>query len=142
MQGSQRSLTHHSVMRCYKALSSTDRPASATPEVTCSFPHGRLRPAGSVELAGWPGYAFWTMVTQRSPPVAFGVAYLNLAWFVRECGWLELGVETVSGDCTSFIRALDAGGMIREGKPTYPSIDEALQDAEQGVSAFRQENGL
>jgi hypothetical protein len=83
------------------------------------------------------------VVTRRQPsPAAFDDAYPNLAWFVQKQGWLELGEETASGYCISFIRVLDAGGMVWEGKPTYASIDEALQDAERGVLAFRQENGL
>jgi hypothetical protein len=83
------------------------------------------------------------MATQRQlPSDSFAATYPNLAWFIEKQGWLELGVETASGYCESFVRALDAGGMIWEGKFSYASIDEALQDAERGVAAFRRENRL
>ena len=72
----------------------------------------------------------------------FAQTYPNLAWFIQEQGWLELGHETASGYCTSFVRLLDAGGMTWEGKDAYASLDKALEDAERGALAFRKRNGL
>lgn len=83
------------------------------------------------------------MTARHQPPNdAFAATYPNLAWFIKKRGWLELGVETASGYCESFARVLDAGGCVWEGKFSYASFDEALQDAEQGVATFRKENRL
>ena len=39
-------------------------------------------------------------------------------------GWIEVGYDEAS---RSFVRALDIGGMVWEGAPSYPSLDEALR---------------
>lgn len=56
------------------------------------------------------------MDTRRQPSSnTFAVTYPNLAWFIEKRGWLELGVETASGDCESFVRVIDAGGASGRG---------------------------
>ena len=58
---------------------------------------------------------------QRS---AFEHAYPSLARWVTAHGWIELG--PTEGH-SSFVRALDIGGMVWEGEPAYPSVDAALR---------------
>ena len=60
---------------------------------------------------------------QRRRP-AFERAYPSLARWVTAYGWIELGPTEGS---SSFVRALDIGGMVWEGEPAYASVDEALR---------------
>ena len=53
-------------------------------------------------------------------------------------GWIELGSDNNS---SSMLRALDTGGMVWEGKDEYKSIDAALQDLEEGLAEWMEENG-
>jgi hypothetical protein len=41
--------------------------------------------------------------------------------------WIEIGYQGDS-PLTSFVLALELGGMLWEGKDSYASVDEALQD--------------
>jgi hypothetical protein len=59
--------------------------------------------------------------------------YANINRFVFEQGWIEIGFDEYS---QSFIRALDPGGLVWEGKQFYESLDEAMTDLEQGLSAW------
>jgi hypothetical protein len=63
--------------------------------------------------------------------------YPNIAAWVQD-GWIEIGRDDFS---SSFVRALDIGGMIFEGKTHYDSLDEALSDLDAGIAAFLEENG-
>ncbi len=63
--------------------------------------------------------------------------YPNLASWVED-GWIEIGRDDYSD---SFIRVLDAGGMVWEGERSYPSLDAALADAEEAAKAWSEENG-
>lgn len=47
-------------------------------------------------------------------------------------GWIEIGYN-VDSPLNSFIRALDCGGMLWEGKDSYETIDAALQDLNAGL---------
>jgi len=40
----------------------------------------------------------------------------------------------------SFVRAIDEGGMIWEGREDYATLDAALQDLEAGIAAWIQQN--
>jgi hypothetical protein len=51
---------------------------------------------------------------------------------------IEIGYTEMTD---SFVRVLDIGGMIWEGKHRYASIDAALQAAERVVIRWREENG-
>ncbi len=68
---------------------------------------------------------------------SFEARYPNLAAWVQH-GRLEIGDD---GYLRSFIRVLDEGGMIFEGAESYPSLDAALQAAEDGLAAWLKENG-
>ena len=41
----------------------------------------------------------------------------------------------------SFVRALDAGGTVWEGEPSYPSLDDALAALDAGIRAAVTEMG-
>lgn len=62
--------------------------------------------------------------------------YPNLAAWVLD-GWLEVG--HVYGS-SAFICLRDEGGVVWEGKNTYPSLDAALVDAEKAAKAWLEEN--
>jgi hypothetical protein len=60
----------------------------------------------------------------------FVETYPHLTEWITIHGWIELGQT----DWTrSFIRLVDAGGMVWEGEERYPSIEDALLAAEQAV---------
>jgi hypothetical protein len=65
--------------------------------------------------------------------------YPTITRWVQEYGWIEIGQDDMS---RSFIRALDDGGMVWEGRKSYPTLDAALQDLEAGQVAWMQEQGL
>lgn len=56
-------------------------------------------------------------------PSLVAATYPAIARWVDDCGWIEIGYSEAS---TRFIRALDIGGLIWEGKDAYPSLDAAL----------------
>ena len=65
-------------------------------------------------------------------------AFPAIADWVNERGWVEIGFkDDFSG---AFVRALDAGGMVWEGKFSYPSLDAALRDLENGIKNWVKEN--
>jgi hypothetical protein len=66
-----------------------------------------------------------------SSTAPFDDAYPQLANWVYERGWIEIGADENS---RSFIRVLDIGGMVWEGKTRYPSIDTALRAADTALA--------
>ena len=71
-------------------------------------------------------------------PDSFEAKYPNLAGWVLSGGWVEIG-ET---DWTrTFVRALDQGGMVWEGKTKYKIIDAALKALDAGIKAWMDEIG-
>ena len=68
---------------------------------------------------------------------SFEERYPNVAGWARD-GWIELGRDEYS---RSFIRILDIGGMIWEGKEKYETVDEALAEAEAAIAAWLEGNG-
>ena len=56
--------------------------------------------------------------------------YPTVARWVMEFGWIEIGQDDMS---RSFIRALDDGGLVWEGRAQYPTLDVALQALENGT---------
>ena len=80
------------------------------------------------------------MKKTEKPTAGFAVSYPTLTELIEgERIWIEIGY-TEGPD--SFIRVLDIGGMIWEGKHSYKSIDQALQAAEKATLAWQEENGI
>ncbi len=55
----------------------------------------------------------------------FQTIYPHLTRFVQEFGWIEVGYDEDS-PLTSFIRAVNIGGMVWEGKDKYDSFEDAF----------------
>lgn len=67
----------------------------------------------------------------------FANTYPHIAGWVKD-GILEIG-RGEWGD--SFIRVVDEGGTAWEGKQKYATLDEALQEAENAIKEWLEENG-
>lgn len=65
-------------------------------------------------------------------PDPFAAAYPNVTFWVKGGNWIEIGPN---GGLTSFVRALDDGGMVFEGKAKYPTMDAALRALDEGIKA-------
>lgn len=72
-------------------------------------------------------------------PKTFEEQYPTIHRFVQEIGRIEIGWHEV---VPSFIRAYDEGGTVYEGKPSYPSMEAALQDLEAGIKAYLDQWGI
>jgi hypothetical protein len=72
---------------------------------------------------------------------SFDASYPHIARFVDAIGWIEVGHDDDS-PLTSFIRAIDPGGMVWEGKDEYKTLDEAFQDLEEGLGNWMREQGI
>ena len=68
----------------------------------------------------------------------FSSTYPNIAAWTESYGWIEIGQDDFS---QSFLRALDMGGMVWEGKPKYKSMDAALDDLEAALEKIIEEVG-
>jgi len=68
----------------------------------------------------------------------FSSTYPNIAAWTESYGWIEIGQDNYS---QSFVRALDTGGMVWEGKPKYKSVDAALDDLEAALEKIIEEIG-
>jgi hypothetical protein len=68
----------------------------------------------------------------------FSSIYPNIAAWTESHGWIEIGQDNYS---QSFIRALDMGGMVWEGKSKYKSVDAALDDLEASLEKIIDEIG-
>jgi len=67
----------------------------------------------------------------------FEDTYPTITRWVIEIGRIEIGQDEMS---RSFVRAIDEGGMIWEGREDYATLDAALQDLEAGIAAWIQQN--
>ena len=74
----------------------------------------------------------------HSKSSSFEDTYPNIASWVSNGGWVEIGYEVYTG---SFVRALDEGGMIWEGVSRYESLDYALKALDQGIADWMEEHG-
>jgi hypothetical protein len=74
----------------------------------------------------------------ESGPYSFEGSYPNIAAWVSNGGWIEIGYVEYTG---SFARALDEGGMIWEGVSRYESLDYALKALNQGIAEWIEEHG-
>jgi hypothetical protein len=59
--------------------------------------------------------------------------YPNIALWVNEHGWIEIGSDEFS---TSFVRALDEGGLVWEGDDEYASLDDALRALDVAIAEW------
>jgi hypothetical protein len=76
---------------------------------------------------------------ERTPSTPIDTTYPHLAGWVFERGWIEIGSDENS---RSFIRVLDGGGMVWEGKSHYPSLDRALYAANAALAQLEAEGEL
>jgi hypothetical protein len=74
----------------------------------------------------------------KTPPT-FEQQYPNIDRFTREIGRIEIGQHEMT---SAFVLAFDLGGTIYEGKDSYPTMQAALQDLDQGIKAYLEENGM
>ena len=68
----------------------------------------------------------------------FSSIYPNIAAWTKSYGWIEIGQDD---DSQSFVRVLDMGGMVWEGKPKYKTVDAALDDLEAALKKIIDEIG-
>ncbi|MCA9963574.1 MAG: hypothetical protein KC423_05005 [Anaerolineales bacterium] len=68
----------------------------------------------------------------------FDEQYPNIAWWVQE-GWIEIGQDEYS---QSFIRVLDAGGLVWESQTSHTTVADALAEADAAIEQYADENGL
>ena len=68
----------------------------------------------------------------------FAEKYPSIAEWAMGGGFIEIGFDY---NTSSFIRALDEGGMVWEGDREYATMDAALSALEQGLIAWNEENG-
>ncbi len=61
------------------------------------------------------------------------VSYPHLSRWVVEFGTVEIGH---CGQTRSFIRVLDEGGIVWQGRRSYSTLDAALADAEAVVARW------
>ena len=66
--------------------------------------------------------------------------YPNTSYFVDAIGHIEIGND--DGGFTSFIRAIDSGGMVWEGEDNYASLDEAFADLERGLTEWMENENI
>jgi len=76
---------------------------------------------------------------KRIPETSFDARYPNIAAWIAEDGWIELGYEP---NTDTYARALNGGGMIWSGGRRTETIDEWLAALEAGVGEFLDEQGL
>ena len=55
----------------------------------------------------------------------------NISHWVNEQGLTEIGADENS---SSMVRILDEGGLVWEGKSSYKTLDEALQETEIAIA--------
>jgi hypothetical protein len=73
------------------------------------------------------------------PKKSFEDQYPNIArWVYEHEGYIEIGYASDS-PLTSFVRALDHGGMPWEGEDEYKSLDDALLDLEVNIGEYLEE---
>lgn len=74
----------------------------------------------------------------KTPPT-FKQQYPNIDRFTNEIGWIEIGQDEV---LSGFVRAIDLSGLVYEGQDSYPTMEAALQDLDQGIKAYLEEQGI
>jgi len=72
---------------------------------------------------------------------SFASTYPNIARFIDAIGVIEIGHHH-DFPMTSFIRAIDSGGMAWEGEDEYPSLDAAFAALDAGLGEWMEEMGI
>ena len=67
---------------------------------------------------------------------SFTEKYPNIAGWIKD-GWIEIGRN---GYSTSIIRVLDEGGLVWEGGTRHKSMDKILQEAEDAIAHWTENN--
>lgn len=67
----------------------------------------------------------------------FDKKYPNITLWVTEYGWIELGQDSYSH---SFVRALDEGGVIWEGRHSYMTMDEVFHELDEALARWIEDN--
>jgi hypothetical protein len=70
---------------------------------------------------------------------SFEQQYPSIDRFTHEIGWVEIGEHEM---ISAFVRAIDLSGLVYAGKDSYPTLEAALQDLDQGIKAYLEENGM
>lgn len=65
---------------------------------------------------------------------SFELKYPNITRFTEDYGWVEIGISNPY--VTAFLKAYDEGGTVWEGKDSYRSMDQALEELEQGIEKW------
>ncbi len=81
-----------------------------------------------------PPTAKKTVKARKVAPDNFTEKYPNIAGWIKD-GWIEIGRD---GHSTSIIRILDEGGLVWEGGTRYKSMDKILQEAEDAIADWTQ----
>lgn len=116
-------------------------PKGLVAECTCPAmsDHGFCKHAVALGLHlidALPPTARKTAGSRKAVPDDFAERYPNIAGWIKD-GWIEIGRD---GHSTSIIRVLDEGGLIWEGGTRYRSMDKILQDAENAIAEWMQDN--
>jgi hypothetical protein len=72
------------------------------------------------------------------PEPSFAAGYPNIAAWIAQDGWIELGYEPNTATCA---RALDEGGIVWSGGRPTETLDEWLAALEAGVGEWMDEQG-
>jgi len=64
---------------------------------------------------------------------SFEKTYPHIDQWVYEQGWIEIGQDENS---RSFLRALDEGGLVWEGKEHYETMEDALSDLNKALGKW------
>lgn len=72
-------------------------------------------------------------------PSLLSNAYPIIARWASGYGWVEFGIDGLD---QPFVRAVDEGGTAWEGEGPYETLDQALDDMEEGLARFMEEEGF
>ena len=89
-----------------------------------------------LHLIDAPPPAKKTVKARKVMPDDFTERYPNIAGWIKD-GWIEIGRD---GHSTSTIRVLDEGGLVWEGGTRHRSMDKILQEAEDAIADWMQNN--
>ncbi len=76
---------------------------------------------------------------EGSEPPSLGQVYPTIARWASGYGWVMFGINAVDHP---FVRALDEGGMVWEGKEKYKTLGEALQAYGDGAQGVHEGGGI